>query len=166
MALKKERLVLGTLPNTLAELTALPQAGQTTPFETAALTVAALCAYPKDKEAALEMLDYLRGPRPLNGMEKQFIADRFRDSDYVPRSYLEGATPANDYAPSTPYAVSVQENDYSYTEAGYARLLIASGGADSPRPLTFRLAKDGRWYLWEQSLLVGIRQPESKNPWA
>lgn len=41
------------------------------------------------------MLDYLRGPRPMNGMDKQFIADRFRDKDYVPRSYFEGATSNN-----------------------------------------------------------------------
>jgi hypothetical protein len=29
-----------------------------------------------------------------------------------------------------------------------------------------RKAKDGKWYLWEQFILVGIRQPESANPWA
>jgi len=29
-----------------------------------------------------------------------------------------------------------------------------------------RNAKDGKWYLWEQFLLVGIRPPESTNPWA
>ena len=42
----------------------------------------------------------------------------------------------------------------------------ACGGADSPRPVKLRLAKDGRWYLWEQYLLTGIREPESSNPWA
>ena len=167
MATKKERIVLNSLPATLAELMALPEAAQDTPQATAALAVAAFCAYPQNKDAALEMIDHLRGPRPMNGSDKQFIADRFRGKDYVPRSYFEGAAPQNDYAPSAPYAITIEENDYSYQTEGYAKLYIRSGGADSSRPVTLRLAKDGKWYLWEySSLLLGIRQPESSNPWA
>ena len=49
---------------------------------------------------------------------------------------------------------------------GMLKLFIASGGADSPRQVEVRLAKDGKWYLWEQFLLSDIRQPESANPWA
>ena len=95
-----------------------------------------------------------------------FIADRFRDSDYVPRSYFEGSTPTNDYTPAEPYTIVVSENPYSYQNEGYATLYITSGGADSPRSVQMRKAKDGKWYLWEQFFLVGIRQPESANPWA
>ena len=29
-----------------------------------------------------------------------------------------------------------------------------------------RKAKDGKWYLWDQFLLVGIRPPKSADPWA
>ena len=32
--------------------------------------------------------------------------------------------------------------------------------------IAMRLAKDGKWYLWEQFILADIRQPESMNPWA
>ena len=112
------------------------------------------------------MLNYLRGPRPLSGMDKQFISDRFMDKDYVPRSYFAGATPENDYRPSMPLTVSVSENPHSYEAQGYAKLFIPSGGADNPRPVQLREAKDGKWYLWEQFLLPDIRQPESFNPWA
>ena len=52
-----------------------------TPFDTAALTVLALCMYPADKAAALDALDHLRGPRPMSVIEKQFIADRFEWMD-------------------------------------------------------------------------------------
>ena len=144
----------------------MPQAALATPFDTAAMTILALCFYPSDKELSLRMLDFLRGPRPLSGYDKSFIADRFRDSDYVPRSYFEGANPQNDYLPAEPYRVTVSENPYSYQNQGYATLHIRSGGADNPRSVQLRLAKDGRWYLWEQFVLVGIRQPESSNPWA
>ena len=100
------------------------------------------------------------------GFDKSFIKDRFMDGkDYVPRSYFFGATPQNDYTPES-YRITVSENPYSYTNEGYAKLFIRSGGADSPREVLLRKAKDGKWYLWEQYLLSDIRQPESANPWA
>jgi hypothetical protein len=112
------------------------------------------------------MLGYLKGPQPLSAYDKQFIADRFRDKDYVPRSYFVGAVPQNDYTPAEPYTINISENPYSYQEQGYAKLFIQSGGADSPRPVQLRKAKDGKWYLWEQFLLADIRVPESSDPWA
>ena len=166
MGNKKETIVFSSLPTSLEEFKALPQAGMSTPFETAALTVLAFCYYPQNKDLSLQMVDFLRGPRPLSGVEKSFIADRFRDSDYVPRSYFEGSTPQNDYTPSEPYTVVVSENPYSYQNENYATLYITSGGADSPRSVQMRKAKDGKWYLWEQFILVGIRQPDSVDPWA
>ena len=163
---KKEKIVFRNLPTTFEEFASLPQAALSTPFDTAAMTVLAFCYYPQNKDLALQMLNYLRGPRPLSGGDISFIADRFRDSDYVPRSYFEGSTPANDYTPAEPYTIVVSENPYSYQNEGYATLYITSGGADSPRSVQMRKAKDGKWYLWEQFILVGIRQPESLNPWA
>lgn len=163
---KKEKIVFRNLPSTFEEFTSLPQAALSTPFDTAAMTVLAFCYYPQNKDLALQMVNYLRGPRPLSGGDISFIADRFRDSDYVPRSYFEGSTPANDYTPAEPYTIVVSENPYSYQNEGYATLYITSGGADSPRSVQMRKAKDGKWYLWEQFILVGIRQPESSNPWA
>ncbi len=166
MGNKKEKIVFSSLPSTFEEFTSLPQAALSTPFETAAMTVLAFCYYPQNKDLALQMVNYLKGPRPLSGGDISFIADRFRDSDYVPRSYFEGSTPANDYTPAEPYTIIVSESPYSYQNEGYATLYITSGGADSPRSVQMRKAKDGKWYLWEQFILVGIRQPESANPWA
>lgn len=163
---KKEKIVFASLPTSLEEFKALPQAAMSTPFETAALTVLAFCYYPQNKELSLQMVDFLKGPRPLSGVEKSFIADRFRDSDYVPRSYFDGSTPQNDYTPSEPYTIVVSESPYSYQNENYATLYITSGGADSPRSVQMRKAKDGKWYLWEQFILVGIRQPDSVDPWA
>lgn len=157
---------ISSIPSTLAEFTAMPQAAMSTPFETAAMTVVALCVYPYNKDESIKMLNLLRGPRPLSNHEISFLADRFRDSNYVPRSYFNGATPDNDYEPQAPYTITVSENPYSYENQGYAKLFIRSGGADSPREVLLRQAKDGKWYLWDQFLLVSIRQPESSNPWA
>lgn len=166
MGNKKEKIIFSSLPTSLEEFKALPQAAMSTPFETAAMTVLAFCYYPQNKELSLQMVDFLKGPRPLSGVEKSFIADRFRDGDYVPRSYFEGSTPQNDYTPSEPYTIVVSESPYSYQNENYATLYITSGGADSPRSVQMRKAKDGKWYLWEQFILVGIRQPDSVDPWA
>ncbi|MBR5310685.1 MAG: hypothetical protein IKU42_06140 [Oscillospiraceae bacterium] len=164
---KSETIVFDAIPTGFEDFVSLPECSMDTPFKTAALTVLALCFYPKDSELSFKMLDYLRGPRPLSGFDKSFIKDRFMDGkDYVPRSYFSGATPENDYTPAVPYKITVSENPYSYTNEGYAKLLIRSGGADSQREVLLRKAKDGKWYLWEQYLLSDIRQPESANPWA
>ena len=163
---KSVAITVSALPANAEEFKLIPQAAMATPFDTAAMTVVALCIYPFNRESSLEMLNILRGPRPLSNHEISFIADRFRDKDYVPRSYFEGATPDNDYEPQAPYTIVVSDGPYSYQNEGYAKLYIRSGGADSPREVLLRQAKDGKWYLWDQFLLLDIRKPESTNPWA
>lgn len=58
-------IMLNSLPKTLDELKAMPQAALTVPEEVAALTVAALALYPENPAETEKMLDFLRGPRPL-----------------------------------------------------------------------------------------------------
>ena len=76
---KRETFTFASLPESLAQMQALPEASLDTPFKTAALTVLALCAYAADKNIGTEMLNRLRGPRPLNGQDISFLNDRFRD---------------------------------------------------------------------------------------
>ena len=102
---KSVKITFGALPDSYETFIALPEAKMDNPFSTAALSVLAFCFYPENKDLSLQMLDFLRGPRPLSVMDKQFIADRFRDKDYVPRSYFVGATPQNNYLPSEPYLI-------------------------------------------------------------
>ena len=157
------------LPATLEQMKAMPEASLKEPENTAALAIAALSLYPVDKEAALQMLEFLQGPKGLSPYDKQFLADRFRDKDYVPRSYFSGATPENNYEPSAPYTFTFFENPYSrdnFSE-GYLTLHIKSGGADSARQIKLRTKPStGQWFLWEQFLLADIRQPVSADPWA
>lgn len=165
--IKKEVFTFSKLPESLSELQALPQATLDSPFKTAALTVLALCVYGADKTIGVEMLNFLRGPRPLSLQEISFLDDRFRDGNwYVPFSYFNGATPENDYTPSTPYTLEIESNATSAVNEGYMKLILKSGGADSPRNLTLRMKGDGKWFLWEQFLMVGIRIPKSQDPWA
>ena len=156
------------LPETLAELQALPEAGRKSPAEAAALAVAALCRYPLDKAEACRMLDWLRGPRPMSEMDRQFLRDRFMDGkDYLPRSYFTGAKPENDYTPAQPLTLVFRDRVNQPVEKDYRILEVYSGGADSPRSITLRTKPStGEWFLWEQMLLAGIRVPKSRDEWA
>ena len=162
----EETFTFAALPESLAEMKALPEAALTNPFATAALTVCALCVYPADKQIGTEMLNFLRGPRPLSNHDISFLNDRFKDGHHVPFSYFKGAVPANDYTPNTPFTITVTSGPYSDANEGYKKLFIASGGADNPREIVLRRLGDGRWMLWDHFLLVGIRKPKSEDPWA
>ena len=135
---KSETFTFTSLPESLAQMKALPEASLSSPYQTAALTVCALCAYAADKQIGTEMLNFLRGPRPLSGVDISFLNDRFRDGHHVPFSYFQGATPENNYTPSEPYTVTITSNPYSDANEGYKKLFIASGGADNPREIVLR----------------------------
>ena len=91
---KSETFTFAALPESLTEMQALPEAALATPFQTAALTVLALCAYVADRQIGQDMLDWLRGPRPLNGQDISFLNDRFRDGKtYLPFTYFGPPSP-------------------------------------------------------------------------
>ena len=163
---KQQSFCFAALPESLAQMQALPEAALTSPFQTAALTVCALCAYGVAPEIGIQMLNWLKGPRPLSNYELSFLKDRFRDGNHVPFSYFAGATPENDYTPARPFTITIEAGPYADTNAGYKKLHIRSGGADNPREVVLRQKGDGQWLLWEQFLTVGIRQPKSADPWA
>lgn len=155
------------LPESLDELKALPEAILDTPYKTAALTVLALCAYAAAPEIGKEMLNFLKGPAPLSAYEISFINDRFRDSKLVPFSYFEGAKPDNHYTPTEPFTLTIFLNPYSFPEENRATLYLTSGGADNPRQIKLRRKpSEGKWYLEEQMILVGIRAAKMDDPWA
>ena len=164
---KSETFTFSALPESLAQMQALPEATLDNPYKTAALTVCAICAYAADKNVGTEMLNWLRGPRPLGNSEISFLNDRFRDGKtYVPFSYFKGATPENDYTPDVPYTITIESNPYSDANEGYKKLFVRSSGADNPREIVLRMKGDGTWLLWDQFLLLSIRQPKSADPWA
>ena len=164
-------VVFATMPESLAQLMELPQSALKHPGDTAALLIAALCVYPLNVEECKAMIDYLRGPNPMSARDHIFLRDRMAQNNKAPflgASYLNGATPQNEYTPSEPYTVVLSDNPYSYSQEGIVKLFAKSGGADTARPLSMRQAKDGKWYLWGteyHTLLADIRAPESRNPW-
>ena len=162
-----ETFTFSSLPTNLNELRALPEAALDSAFKTTALTILALCRYESDQAAALEMLDFLKGPAEVSTYEKQFIQERLRGKEYKARSFLSGATPENSYQPTTPYTITVSENPYSFDEENWATLYVTSGGADNPRPIKLRKKPStGQWFLNDIQCLADIRVPVAEDPWA
>ena len=165
---KVETFIFGKLPTSLAEFQAMPEAKLDNPYRTAAMTMVALCAYAQNKQAGVDMLNYLRGPRPMSPMDIQFMDDRFRgDGKKIPFSYFEGANPGNNYKPTEPMSIQIREQAHSFDTDGYARFDLRSGGADSPRQIVLRKKESsGEWFLWEQQVMVGIKPAKEDDPWA
>ena len=155
------------LPLSVEEMKKMGLADLSSPSRVAALTVVAIYAYTVNKQQGIEMIDYLRGPRPLTEYEKQFLRDRLGGKEYVIKSFFQGAVPDNNYAMSKPYSVIVEDAPQVVSKEGYKRFQLRSGGADNPRTITLRnKPSTGEWFLWEQVLLADIRPPKSQDDWA
>ena len=162
-----ERFTFATLPASVEELKALPEAKLDTAFKTTALTILALNRYETDPDAAIKMLNFLKGPEEFNGKEQIFLKDRLAGKGYKARSFLGGATPENNYAPSMPYTIAVSENPYSFDEENWATMYVTSSGADNPRPIKLRKKPStGEWFLNDIQCLGDIRLPKSEDKWA
>ena len=164
---KRETFTFTTIPRSVADLKALPESDLSTPFKTCALTMFVLLNYADDVNATIEMLNFLKGPEPMNAYQIQFLKDRLVGKEYVVRSFFEGSSPQNNYIPTEPLKITVFDNPYSYPEAGWATLHMNSTGADSPRQIKCRLKPStNQWFLVENLALSDIRTPVAADPWA
>ena len=166
MIVKFEKLI-----NSVDEL---KEFDRTNPYNVVGILINVISSYDiEDDSNFINELQYLMGEfQPISTLMRQSIKDRMKQNDkyeYIGKSYFKGATPSNDYTPDMPYEIEITSNKYSQIENGFMKLFVNSGGADSARGITVRLAKDGNYYVWSDSfmgLLADIRGLESKNPWA
>ena len=136
--------------------------------------VLALLAYTKDEELGVQCLAVAvdrgrlqQGSKGYKGWQLsngdlQRIRLQVQGRSYLPRSYIEGATPGNGYALiGAPYVVMCSDNPYSGDlDSGTYKIFVACSGADSPRPITLKRNNRGFWKASEwSSLLVGVRAP-------
>lgn len=161
---KSKTFVFADYPKNVDELNKLPELDFSSPLAITALSVLVLLEYDESFENTIEMLNVLKGPQPMNGMDIQFLRDRIKGRGYIPRSYFEGATVNNDYTPNVPYKITVSEYAYTYQSEGYAKVQIQSSGADLPRPIELR-RNGNQWFLWRNLALSDIRKPVSNDPW-
>ena len=161
------KITFEKLPENLDELKALPEAKLQSPFDTVALTIAALCNFEKNPDAVFEMLEFLNGPDDVSAYDRSFIKERLAGKQYKTFSFFEGATPDNNYEPAKPYTIEVSTTPYSFDNENWAVMYVKSGGADSVRPVKLRKKPStGEWFLNEIQCLSDIRVPAGSDPWA
>ncbi len=168
---KEKTFKFKTLPTTLEEFKALPEAKLTDYFATAALTVLALNVCATDMDEGARILEFLNGPNEFSEHDRQFINTQFMDGhNYIPRSYFKCATPENNYTPKEPFAIEVTETPHSKDayDQGYITLYLESGGADSLRPIMLRTKKStGEWFVNDfRGVLNSIRKTAETDEWA
>lgn len=156
------------VPQNIEQMMKMPYAKLTNEFEVAALTVAVLCNYCQDPQATVEMLNYLRGPRPLSALDVQFLRNRLSGKPYKMLSYLNGTSPTNNYTPTMPLEVTIVTTPASAVQPDMISLFIPSSGADSLRQLDLRRKPStGQWFLWSLvGLMPDVRIPVNQDPWA
>lgn len=160
------KVTVEKIPQSLEEFKRMDTMDFTHPENVCMMFLCALNLYIKNPEEGIEALNLMRGPRPMNGYDVQFLKDRLRGKNYLATAYFEGAEPENGYTPDVPYSLEVMPTPRPQdVEPGYAKFFIHTAGADSPRPVTLR-RKGDNWCLWEySSILTGIRLPAEEDPW-
>lgn len=162
-----ETFSFNSIPASVEELKALPEAKLDTAFKTTALVMIVLAKFETDPEATYAMLDHLKGPESFTTPEKAFLKERLNGKAYKIRSYFKGATPENNYTPTMPYTVDIIENPYSFDNENWATLWVKSSGADNERQIKLRRKPStGEWFLNDIQCLSDVRPPVSENPWA
>lgn len=161
-------------PQTVDEFVALRDQIARTPEGGAATLVVALIAYAGDEALGRECLTiavdrgnlqegaqgYKGWQLPANVLQR--VGLQITGKEYLPRSYIKGATPENGYTlPAPPYVIECSDNPYSGDrETGQYKVFVACSGADSPRPVTLKRNDKGFWKASEwSSLIVGVKPP-------
>jgi len=166
---------VGQLPQSTEEFIVLRDRIAQAPQGGAAMMIVALLVYAEDEDigwqclsAAVDRERLEEGPRGYRGRrlrasDARLIESQVGKQPYLPRSYVEGATPENGYRlPAVPYELAFSANPYSGDpDSGTYKVFSSCSGASSPRPITVRRNERGLWKAYEwSSLLVGVMKPE------
>ena len=164
------------------------------PYKTMALLFLAFRTWtPENQENCAKMLEYLTntavekpgatdaaGHKLSYGFSEynpwiQALRDRMLQNDkyqYIGNAYLNGATPANSYTPSSPVKITVRQSTYdpfkaaSDTNPELKQVLIKIPGADNDRYSLFYQDQRGDWRVFGdnwQGLLADVKEPGGKT---
>lgn len=163
-----------SLPMSIEGFRALRDRLATTPQGGAAVMVLALLLHASDSALGRQCLtvavDRDRLQEGDGGYQNLQLARRalsridqqLASQPYLPRAYIQGATPDNGYQlPGPPYVIEFAYNRRSGDPAsGQVKVFVVCSGAASPRPVTVRRNPRGIWKASEwSSLVTGIMPP-------
>ena len=136
------------------------------------LFITAMIQYPENKEECLRRFTILLSDGQLDsgdayegqmpGKSFRFLLGQLEQKPYVARSYIQGTSPENGYAPPEggPWEIILTPDPLGQTEENTVKLFVDCTGADSARPITLVKNSDGLWKVLEgSSLFTGVRPP-------
>lgn len=173
-----DEVTLEKIPVTAEEFTQMRNQMARTPEGGAAMTVAALLAFSKDKKVGLQCLtlildkrnvirgNVIKGYAPLGSV--MYHVNRISGYNmwpYLGFAYLKGATSANNYGVSAPYTVVTKRQKNSGSDAsGKVKVFIEIDGY-RPRPVSLHRNDKGIWKAYEMSsLFLNVSQPANMAP--
>lgn len=160
-------ITVNTLPKDIDEFVQLRNQYSNTPEGGAAIFLLALKIYSDDEalgkqclvvavdRSALSNGDDYKGYSISTG-SMRFIKSQIMQNKKIPSSYIQGATPENDYAVSLPYVYTFNRIDVN---GEYAKVFVKCYGADSDRPISLKKNNKGIWKAtnWS-SVIVGVKR--------
>lgn len=168
---------IDNVPQSIEAFTEMRNNIATTPQGGAAMFILALKIYTENPELGEKCLIVMvdKGVRRENpngykgytllNTDMNLIRRQLAKQQYIPKSYISGATPDNAYEVNLPYMFKFSVNRYSGTvESGNIKLFVACSGASTPRPIRMKINSSGIWKASEwSSLVVGIRKPTNED---
>lgn len=165
--LKQVKIQFIPVPKNAAELKAIDRTGDNGRFVTAALLIAAYKTWtPQNEDTCAEMMKALMNspvsPDTFTNHTKQFVKDRMLQNgkwQCIADAYCDGATPENNYRPSSPVTITLREYPYlpqkstmTGKELLVEKIVSDFAGADTERSVSvYKDPTDGRWYLFSDS---------------
>jgi len=171
----QQTIEIQALPQSVEEFVTLRDQIAQTPQGGATVMIVALLAYAEDEQVGQACLTVAVDRDRLQEGSKGYKGWQLRNTDlgrirsqlagraYLPKSYIQGASPENGYAlPDPPYVFDFSSNPYSGDpETGTYKVFVACSGASSPRPVTTKRNDKGIWKASEwSSLIVGVQAPQ------
>jgi hypothetical protein len=97
------------------------------------------------------------------GNSADFSLKQVDGKNYIPRSYIKGATVNNGYEiGQPPYKIEIERT--ADAGDGMVKVFVRTSGADTARPITMRKNDAGVWKGFEySSIFVSVKQPPVKS---
>ncbi|MBR5279973.1 MAG: hypothetical protein IKU26_03270 [Clostridia bacterium] len=153
---------IAELPKTQEEFQSLLLEQIATPWGSAAMFIAALNIYVQNPDLGQACLDMVRLGEPISPAELNNVFQPFaRQSPFVARSYIAGATPENGYTiPEGDWVIYIKITDEKTLRRKSKTVYVGCSGTGSYRPIT--LASKPPRFVRKR---FGVKIDYEDDPW-
>ena len=167
-----EKITINSMPSTIEEFVQLRDQIAQKPEGGAAIFLLAMKIFVENEQLGRQCLvvaadrnslqegnDY-KGYSLLRS-QMSLLSSQLSKNPKIPNSYIEGATPENNYSVSLPFVYTFSRQKYSGDESeGVIKIFVKCYGADTDRPIQLRRNNRGLWKAtnWS-SVIVGVKSP-------